>query len=400
MATGIRQRHGRGCKRTKGCKCPWEAFVWSRTDEKKIRKTFPTYDAARAWRDDTSNAVRTRKMRAPTQTTLEQAAKEWLEGARKGTILSRSGDRYKPAAIRTYEAALRLRVKPELGRERLSAIARADLQRFVNKLLSDGLSPATIMVTLLPVRAIFKQAIEVGDVAINPTAGLRMPAVRGGRDRIAAPEECAKLLAALARGDRALWATAMYAGLRRGELMALKIEDVDLAAGVIHVRRGWDAVEGEIATKSGKDRRVPIAAVLRDYLDEHLLGLDWQEGLVFGASAVSPFTGTPTAQRAKRAWKAAKLKAITFHECRHTFASLMIAAGVNAKALSTYLGHASIQITFDRYGHLMPGNEGEAAGLLDALLSRADDAARQAQPVETSGANPGASTLATAGDRR
>ena len=68
------------------------------------------------------------------------------------------------------------------------------------------------------------------------------------------------------------------------------------------------------------------------------------------------------------------------HACRHTFASYMIAAGVNAKALSTYMGHANIAITLDLYGHLMPGNENEAAEMLDAYLSaqgeRADEAAR------------------------
>ena len=65
------------------------------------------------------------------------------------------------------------------------------------------------------------------------------------------------------------------------------------------------------------------------------------------------------------------------HECRHTFASLMIAAGVNAKALSTFMGHSSITITMDRYGHLMPGSENEAASLLNAYLERgAADAAR------------------------
>jgi integrase len=63
------------------------------------------------------------------------------------------------------------------------------------------------------------------------------------------------------------------------------------------------------------------------------------------------------------------LNRITLHECRHTFASLMIAAGVNAKALSTFMGHAAIGITLDRYGHLMPGSEAEAAGLLDAYLA-------------------------------
>ena len=70
------------------------------------------------------------------------------------------------------------------------------------------------------------------------------------------------------------------------------------------------------------------------------------------------------------AWKRADLEAIGFHECRHPFPSLMIAAGVNAKALSSYMGHASITITLDRYGHLFPGNEAEAAGLLDAYVSR------------------------------
>jgi integrase len=67
------------------------------------------------------------------------------------------------------------------------------------------------------------------------------------------------------------------------------------------------------------------------------------------------------------------------HEARHTFASLMIAAGVNAKALCTYMGHSSLTITYDRYGHLMPGNEGEAAALLDAYLVRVDTAARLVQ---------------------
>jgi integrase len=382
--TGIRQRHGRGCKAKTRCSCPWEAFVYSKRDERKIRKQFPTKAAAVAWRNDASTAVRKKIMRAPTAVTLKEATDVWLAGAREGVIRTRSGNPYKPAAIRAIEAGLRLRVLPEFGSRRLADIERTDLQDFVDGLLADGLDPSTISVTMLGVRAIYKRATARPDsgIVVNPTTGLEMPVTRGGRDRIASPDECAKLLAALPQGDRALWATAMYGGLRRGELQALRIEDVDLGTGVIHVRRGWDMIEGEITTKSGKDRRVPIPAVLRDYLDEHLLGLDWREnpeGLVFGVAARSPFGTTGIAKRAKRVWKAAKLTAISPHECRHTFASLMIAAGVNAKALSTYMGHATISITIDKYGHLMPGNEDEAAGLLDAYLERADTAARLAQ---------------------
>ena len=85
----------------------------------------------------------------------------------------------------------------------------------------------------------------------------------------------------VAERDQALWATAFYAGLRRGELMALRIADVDLAGGVIRVERAWDAKGREyVETKSRAGRRtVPIPAVLRDYLDEHVLRLGWGEGL-------------------------------------------------------------------------------------------------------------------------
>ena len=170
--------------------------------------------------------------------------------------------------------------------------------------------------------------------------GVQLPAVRGRRTRIATPSECARLLAALPARDRPLWATAMYAGLRRGELMALHVDDVDLGRGVIHVRRGWDIKAGEITTKSRRERVVPIPATLREHLERHLLNLGWQEGLVFGVRQTRPFNGTPLFKRAERAWDAAGLTRITLHECRHTFASLMIAAGVNAKALSSYMGHA------------------------------------------------------------
>ncbi|MGO9974408.1 MAG: tyrosine-type recombinase/integrase [Solirubrobacteraceae bacterium] len=392
MAAGIRQRHGRGCSQQGRCRCPYEASVYSKRDGRKIRKTFPTMAAAAAWRDDARGAVRRNTLRAPTATTIAEAAATWLEGARGGVIRNRSGDPYKPSAIRSYEATLRLRILPVLGRVKLGEVTRNDLQDFVDELVASGLNASTVGVTLLPLRAIYKRAVARGDVAVNPTTGLQMPAVRGGRDRIASPDECAVLLEALPAGDRPLWATAMYAGLRRGELMALRIEDVNLASGVIHVRRGWDAIEGEIGTKSGKERRVPIAAVLRDHLDEHLLRLEWREGLVFGSTAVSPFSPTTVTQRAMVAWgwrrtraggegwvraREDALEPIGLHECRHTFASLMIAAGVNAKALSTYMGHANISITLDRYGHLMPGNEDEAAALLDRYLARAsEDAAR------------------------
>ncbi len=117
-------------------------------------------------------------------------------------------------------------------------------------------------------------------------------------------------------------------------------------------------------------RTVPIPSVLRGHLVEQRIRTADPDGRVFGAGS-QPFSPTRVRDRAAKAWGRAECAPITLHEARHTFASLMIAAGVNAKALSTYMGHANIGITLDRYGHLMPGNEAEAAGLLDAYLEGA-----------------------------
>ena len=99
------------------------------------------------------------------------------------------------------------------------------------------------------------------------------------------------MIAAVPEGDRAIWATAFYAGLRHGELRALRVEDVDLATGVIRVERGWDRDEGAIDLKSNAGgRRVPIVGALRDYLLEHLARTDRQGGdLIFGSTPESPF---------------------------------------------------------------------------------------------------------------
>jgi integrase len=194
---------------------------------------------------------------------------------------------------------------------------------------------------------------------------------------IASPDEAERLLAALSGQVRAIYATAIYSGLRAGELQGLTWDCVDLATGIIRVERAWDPkckVYVDPKSRAGR-RKVPILGVLRDVLiDLRMVGPT--DRLVFPGTAAANFDGSSVRRTAHRAWEDADLNPIGLHECRHTFASLMIAAGVNAKALSVYVGHANIGTTFDLYGHLMPGGEDEAAALADAYLERANTAAR------------------------
>jgi integrase len=96
-----------------------------------------------------------------------------------------------------------------------------------------------------------------------------------------------------------------------------------------------------------------------------------------------PFTGSAIRRRAQRFWAAAGIDPIGLHEARHTCASTWIAAGVNAKALSTYLGHANISVTFDRCGHLIPGGEDAALALIDAFYAAATDTRTDTRTPET-----------------
>jgi integrase len=379
---GIVVKHRARCASRRGARCNcrrvYQAAVWSARDGRRIRKHFDSLSAAKSWRDDSYGKLRRREMRAPSAMTFGEAAALWLLGVRAGSIRTRSGDEYKPSTIRSYEQALRGSrdgrggLLSELGTIRLSDLTVDDVQAYADRLLASGARPSTIHNQIMPVRVICRWRRR--EVAVNPTVGLSLPAVRSARVHIVSPPEAELLLAALAERDRALWATALYAGLRRGELMGLRWCDVDLARGVLEVTQAWDPKEHRmVAPKSSAgSRRVPIADALHAFL-EPLAPADADSRLVFGAGG-TPFSATSLYERALRAWRRTGLRPICLHDCRHTFASLMIAAGVNAKALSTFMGHATISITLDRYGHLMPGAEDEAAALMDAYLQRPHEA--------------------------
>jgi integrase len=311
-------------------------------------------------------------MNGPSNTLVKDAAAEWLAAARAGVVRTRSGEPYKPSAIRGYEATLRRTILPELGHLRLSVLTRTQIQGLIDRLVARHLAPSTVANAILPLRAIYRRAVDRETIAVNPTERLALPKDRASRDRVAGPREVDALLRVLPEHHRVLWATAVYTGLRRGELQALRWNCVDLDAGILRVDRSWDRVAGLVDPKSRSGaRRVPIPSVLRHELLAHRLRQGaGGNGFVFSLDGERPFDPTNALRAAKRRWARAGLRPLGFHAARHTYASFMIAAGVNAKALSSYMGHSSITVTLDRYGHLMPGNEREAAELLDSYLKR------------------------------
>ena len=373
-AQGIYRVHTRGCDGSR-CRCApmFEATVYASRERKLVRKRHRTLTEAKRWRSEISTAAGKGEAVVPTRKTVNEAADELIAGMKAGTIMNRSGRVYKPSVVRGYEASLRLHIRPEIGTLKLSQVNRDRVRRLLRKWTSEGQTPSTVRNNLDPLRVIFREALEVEPATTDPTAGLRVPHGSGRRERVANRAEAQQLIDALPAGQQAFWACAFYGGLRRGELRALRWDDVDLdvAGGAIHVRRSWDDHEGDVATKTvAGERAVPLAGVLRRLLLAHKLasGRNGDE-LVFGRTAVDPFIPSTLRYQARAVWEQAGLTPISPHEARHSAASYLIEAGLNDLELTTMIGHSDPRTTQTIYGHLFPDSRKVVTGKLDAYLT-------------------------------
>lgn len=295
--------------------------------------------------------------------------------------------------IRSYEQSLNTHIFPVIGSMRVGDVQRGHVQRLVDGMaradrhatscpIRDGgacrctpgpLDGSTIRNALMPLRVMFRRAIVDEVVTSSPLVALDLPSAEGRRDTVVEPLVIVRLLDALERvDDRALWAVAFYTGLRLGEIAGLRWQDVNLQERVLHVRQAWDERAGvAVAPKSSSGvRTVPIMQPLRGPLAEHRLAAGWNDGLVFGVAPDRSFTTSCVRERARLHWRKAGLSPVTPHVARHTHATLMIAAGANQKTLSTLMGHGSIAITLDRYGHLFQDALVQAGALGDAYLAK------------------------------
>jgi integrase len=391
-------RSGAACTkgRKDGCRPSFRASVYEKRTKVKHKRTFATLAEAKAWRTHASSQLLKGRDVGHSQQTLYEAAEAWLEGAKAGTVLNRGNRPYKPSVIRTYERDLNNYVLPDLGAHKLTDIRRGLLKRFAARLVSEGRSPSKVRNIINPLRAIYRDAIEAELVQVNPTTGLRLEKPPEPTKRAAEPTDMLSFLGALPEEHEALYATAIFAGLRRGEMRGLRWEDVELRqvaphhAGYFSVERSWDDVEGVIEPKSeaGK-RRVPI---LVPYLYERLNALRERSGgtgYVFG-SGTNPFEPTRilrqvtkalTTANAKRAEAEQEpLKVFGLHDGRHTFGALCRAAGVAGDDISEYLGHSRPGVTA-RYTSPIEVEMRDAENMrkLAEYMARADTSARLAQ---------------------
>ncbi len=394
---GVVIRHTRSCASRADGKCDctpkYQSWAWDPMTRRKLRKTFPTVAAAKSWRAATSTAIKRHELRATRSPTLAVAADELIAGMRSGGIRARGGDRYKPSTIGSYQGSLREHVLPALGRRRISDVSRGDLVELIERMQGAGLSSSTIRNAVNPLHVLFRRALDRGIITVSPAASLPLPAPARGRDRITTPGESAALIEALPPSDEALWTLALYGGLRSGEIQALRWADLDFEAGTIRVERSWDPKSATmVAPKSRSSRRtVPLLGQVRAALLEHRLRTGRRSGLVFGRDSEHPFAHSSALERAYSAWRTAGIPPLAcdldthqrdggdlpafgrigLHEARHSYVSMMLAAGVSIANVSRYAGHSSPAFTLARYVHARTDQAGDDAGTVDRFLAAA-----------------------------
>lgn len=311
----------------------------------------------------------------PSKLTLNAYLRSWLAGVKADV---------RGSTWVSYETAMRLHVGPRLGEVPLQQLTRNQVKGIYAELRESGRSPKTVHNTHLALRKALADAVDSGLLRANPAERAhKLPTDRPEMEAWSAEE----LRAFLARSDGdpnlSLWHLAAYSGMRRGELLGLRWQDVDLDAGQLSVRqqlvRQGEAITfGPPKTKAGR-RSISLdgdtVATLRErrarwsadklHFGEAFGNLD----LVFCRPDGKPHDPDVITQQFESACRRAGVKRIRFHDLRHTHATLLLVANVNPKIVMQRLGHSSIVVTMDRYSHVLPGLDQDAAARMAALVS-------------------------------
>jgi integrase len=336
---------------------------------------------ARARLQELSGAAQRGEVAMQRGVVFEDYADRWIS---EQEALVRSGA-LRPATYCDYEGAVRNHLKPFFEGLRLDEMTRADCRAFTAHKVEQGrprLAPKTINNLLVPLKLILSQAAEDGCTVNSPESGIKRIKVESRPAEWYEMAEARLLVQRTPREYRALIGLAVYAGLRQGEILALKWSDVDWATSRIHVRRNLQrahklkaskvAASGVFtAPKTEHGRRlVPMRPVLRSLLERHQrLVTANQHDLVFANGAGEPLDATNVINRVYLpAVKRAGLRRIRFHDLRHTFVTHCAAAGVPLAKVGDWVGHSDARIT-EIYRHASADSEEFALGLLEIFDS-------------------------------
>ncbi|MEQ8842553.1 MAG: site-specific integrase [Acidimicrobiales bacterium] len=307
------------------------------------------------------------------EATVRAVARRWLE---------LESVRLKPTTVVAYESIIEGHIEAAFGTTPVSQLDARDVQQFVAGLTSGGRQPRTVRNVVNVLRPVLELAVSEGLVDKNPADGVRLPPPRttaSERMVFAPAEELIRLATELGRTYSPLVLFAAFVGLRAGELHALRVGDVDSSRGRVTIRRSVEEVRGRLVEgtpKNGRERTVGVPPEVLAALSPRLLERSSRD-LVFttdsgGQIRHSNFYRRHYRPAVVRCSTASDLpKDFRFHDLRHSCAALLIAEGAHPRAIMERLGHSSISVTLDTYGHLFPSIDESLTAALDTTIRAA-----------------------------
>jgi integrase len=308
--------------------------------------------------------------------TIAQFLERWLDTVKSSLA---------PRTFQHYEMVVRLYLVPEVGRLRLEKLAPQHVQALLNRTSASGLSAQTVRHVRTILRIALNQAIKWGLIPRNAAALAVPPKLQRHSFRNLSPVE-ARALLDVAKGDRleAVFTVALSLGLRMGEILGLRWQDVDLDGATLAINQAIYRMAGKglvaAEPKTHRSRRTLFLPdnVLRglkphrrrQLVERMAMGSQWHErGLVFTSRIGTPLEPRNLFRSFKALLRKASLPDVRFHDLRHSAASLLLAQGVPMHAVMELLGHSSISTTADIYSHVMPAMMRDVADKMDAILS-------------------------------
>ena len=305
---------------------------------------------------------------------------EWFENYAKVKV--------RPSSHQTYRGYIDNHIKPNIGKVPLEKLTSLELQKLYKKLLNSGridrveskyqakgLSPKTVRNIHQIIASAMKLAKEQRLIVADPTEGCALPKLEHREMKTLPVEQLASFLReAKDSGVFEMYYIELATGLRRGELLGLKWEDIDFEHGNLRVKRQIARINGEVVEAPLKTknayRTLPLAedtiAVLKQQ-KKKVGSSHW----VFPSPTGGPISPDSVLHMLHRVLKRAGLPRVRFHDLRHTFATLALQNGVDIKTVSGILGHFSAGFTLDTYAHVTTAAQKEAARTMEKVLTAA-----------------------------
>jgi integrase len=290
----------------------------------------------------------------PTKDSFEEFAAEFLKHQERRISPYVTKGRLSQVEFTRQKGIVEKYLIPFFGSMRLATVRNSDVIRYVNARMGAGISDGSLIKETGTLKRLFSIAVDQDKIAASPATKLKdyLPKAPEGRNRYLKPKELGLVLRSCPEWLRPIVGLAVSLGTRRGELLAVRWEDVNMTSGKVHLRK----------TKNGKERDVFLNDLARQVLISMGAGKQ-KRGLVF--PDVTPAQVTVAFIRA---CDAAGIEDFSFHDLRHTFASQLRMAGADLHDLKELMGHADLRMT-TRYAHLSADHLESAAKRLDGVLS-------------------------------